>query len=220
MKFLAIDIGNVLCTMSPQLFINWLCDQKDINDNYFCTEAKAWDFFKTEHRLHDIGFTTIREDLYKKFNMANYRIDIGVEAWNSILKIDQDVMGALLELKRSENLKIAILSNMGEEHTQLMKTLLSPLYDVAIKHFSCEIGARKPSKLYYQSFLWEHPDFKGCLYLDDLLINIEAGKKAGFNAFQFSVLDDDKLEKLEIIKDIIKNKTISVASDESTDSLI
>ena len=76
----------------------------------------------------------------------------------------------------------------------------------SVKHYSCEVGARKPSKLYYHSFLQMHPEFKGAIYVDDNKENLEASKEFGFITIRLDLLDMKKIEidnKLNLIKRLL-----------------
>ena len=92
-------------------------------------------------------------------------------------------------LKSRHNLKIALLSNVGLEHAERMAKVLSyeGFFQDAIKHFSCQVGARKPTHLYYQSFLQLHPKWERCVYVDDLQANLDASKQFGFKPFRFDL---------------------------------
>ena len=113
-------------------------------------------------------------------------------------------------------MKVALLSNIGVEHAQMMETKLElgGFFPGAIKHFSCHVGARKPSMVYYQSFLLQHPEFFGCLYVDDVADNLNASKAFGFRTFQMTLQEpgiEDKIAQIEaiIVSDAVKEMTES-----------
>jgi FMN phosphatase YigB (HAD superfamily) len=98
-------------------------------------------------------------------------------------------MVQLLHYLHKSGVKLALLSNIGIEHANLIGKFWgsTEFYPQAVKHFSCWVGARKPNNIYYQSFLLDHPEFKGALYLDDLPENIATGKAYGLNGYQFAL---------------------------------
>jgi FMN phosphatase YigB (HAD superfamily) len=111
------------------------------------------------------------------------------------------------KIRSEEGLEIALLSNIGFEHAKLVHKLLS--YDECgfffnHKHFSCEVGARKPTKLFYQSFLMQHPEFQGCLYVDDLQENLDAADELGFRIRKFSLQDTDVKQRIYNLGKIIR----------------
>ena len=69
---------------------------------------------------------------------------------------------------------------------------------------SYEVGARKPSKLYYQSFLLDHPEYKGCLYVDDLPQNLAVGRYYGFRSFEYN-LEENGLRYFDDLKKAIND---------------
>lgn len=188
MKYLALDIGNVLCHLRQNHFVDILSSKLNI------TTAESIRFLKRFWELHDLGFTRIEDELIDKLGVkSEITLNELTEAWNGVIVSSRSTINFINWLRSEHEVKIALLSNMGVEHAQLMKTKLSQrdLFNSSIKHLSCEVGARKPSKIYYQSFLWENPEFKGCVYVDDLIENLKAGEKFGFEPFYFSLQDGE-----------------------------
>ena len=106
------------------------------------------------------------------------------------------------------NTQVALLSNVGLEHAIVMEKILdhhhlhsNKFFSKCVKHLSCQVGARKPTKLYYQSFLQQHPEFEGAAYLDDLQENLDMGKEFGFRPYFFSLEKEQRLT-LAKLKDI------------------
>lgn len=200
MKYIALDIGNVLCYCNEVKFLNAI----SVAGNISYKEAVR--FFQRFWELHDLGFTTIESELQDKLGIkSEITIKKLTEIWESTLIPDVEMIKYLLNLmfieKSNEpnikkNIQVALLSNIGKEHAAILKKTLDEsvynahgLFDECIKHFSCDVGARKPSYIYYQSFLSMHPEFKGCVYVDDLKENLIAGEKMGFKPFHFSLTD-------------------------------
>jgi FMN phosphatase YigB (HAD superfamily) len=209
MKYVALDIGNVLCHVDSKPFINNLSKTLNI------TLDEAGYFLHRTQKLHDLGYTVISDELRDHFKIKSQLIiDDLVKSWTNIVVPCLPVLEAFNKLTESHNLKVALLSNIGLEHAGMMEDILShgDFFKNSIKHFSCYVGVRKPSFIYYQSFLMQYPEFKGCLYLDDLDENLRMGKTLGFDTFKFE-LDEYKFvenpyrfhETLENISNIIKN---------------
>lgn len=203
MKFLAVDLGNVICEVNFDSFLKELSRSLNVSMddvNYFLNRTQ---------KLHDLGLTVISDELRDHFKIKSPAIiEKLMEEWSNTVTANASMISFLTELIHSDNVKIALLSNIGVEHAALMQKLLTKdVYDYSIKFFSCEVGARKPSMLYYKTFLDMHPEFKGALYLDDRIDNIESGNKFGFNSFHF-VLDNHKhssslAKEISIIKQMI-----------------
>jgi len=183
-NYLALDIGNVLCKVDIDPFINTIADTFSI----FKGEAEV--FVKRFQKSHDLGYTNTEEEIRSKFVRASeHQIKIILDAWNNVITTDKEMLTMLNEIKEKYDLVFALLSNIGTEHASLIQSKLDHegFLDKTVHHFSCEVGARKPSLLYYQSFLIEHPSARQCMYVDDLTENIEVGRKMGFEAVQFDL---------------------------------
>ena len=72
------------------------------------------------------------------------------------------------------------------------ETSIKAIYDNSIKHFSCHVGVRKPDYLFYQNFLVKHPDFRNCLYIDDLHDNLAMSLEYGFQGHHFDLSEKNK----------------------------
>lgn len=198
MKFLAIDIGNVLCDISMDNFLHPLCKETGIS----LEEGQR--FLKKTQKLHDLGHATIHDNLKDIFNLkAPIIINKLLDHWNNdVVFANQKMIEKITNLKNTYNVKIALLSNIGIEHAEIIKEKLNynNFYQDSVKYFSCFVGARKPTSIYYHSFILQHPEFKGCTYVDDLQENLDASMHFGFNPFRFALDEhniDDKILELE-----------------------
>lgn len=197
MKYIAIDIGNVLCDVTTTPFLETLSEEFNI------TLPEAARFLKRFQQLHDLGYTTMEDELKDNFNVKSPILlkKIG-NIWNDSVIPNLSVIDNLNKLRKKHSLQVALLSNIGVEHAALIEEKLSygGFFPNAIKHFSCFVGARKPSLIFYQSFLIQHPEFKNCLYVDDLQDNLNASKPFGFQTFRLALDEadaDDKIKELE-----------------------
>ena len=202
MKYLAVDLGNVVCNVKFDNFLSELSRTLNLpleDVNYFLHRTT---------KLHDMGLTQISDELRDHFKIKSpVIIQNLIGEWNKVITANSTVVG-FLEKLLDENVKIALLSNIGIEHSGLIGNILGGfLYQNSIKFFSCEVGARKPNFLYYKTFLDMYPEFNGCLYLDDRIENIEGGKKFGFRSFHFELdkiwKSEDLENKLTEIKSLI-----------------
>lgn len=199
--YIAFDIGNVICNVDFTNFLNLL--SKYIN----ITTDEAFAFLGRIQRSHDLGISYLKDELVDHFQIRSHVIlNELLEAWNKSIKIN-DEMVKLLNRLLFKGYNIALVSNIGFEHAELMrKKILIPrlikgeiteyILDNEIKtqisgtiteFFSCDVGARKPSLLYYNTFLSIYPEFKECIYVDDLIENINIGNKFGLRSVQFDL---------------------------------
>lgn len=199
-KYICLDIGNVLCDVATQPFLETLSETFNI------TIPEADRFLKRFQQIHDLGYTTMEDELKDKFGLKSpITINKLVEAWNDSVTPNMAMIDKLNYLRDEHNLQVALLSNIGIEHANMMKIKLQEgnFFPNSIKHFSCFVGARKPSMVYYQSFLMQYPEFKGCIYVDDLTINLEASKQFGFQTFHMSLAEDDVEYKISLLQQLL-----------------
>lgn len=204
MKYIALDIGNVLCNVDMTFFI------EDLSQTFNVSIQEATYFLRRFQRIHDLGYTTMADELKEKFGIkSEVTIERLVKKWNSAVTPFTMILEMFNDLRDKHQLQVALLSNIGIEHAIMMEETLNHggFFPGAIKHFSCDVGARKPSMIYYQSFLWQYPKFKGCLYVDDLQENLDAGAKFGFIPFQFDLTKPGVDGKIKEIEQLIINST-------------
>lgn len=182
MKQLALDIGNVICHVDFDKILNVLSKSLNIS------KAEALYFLNRTQKLHDLGLTNLSDELHDHFNIKSEIIIADIlSEWNKSIQIDNDVIREIERLRDKLDLEIALVSNIGIEHAEHIRKNLS--LGNTIQFFSCEVGARKPSYLYYKTFLDMYPQFNGAIYLDDLDVNLEIGRKFGLNALKFALSD-------------------------------
>jgi len=197
-KYICLDIGNVLCNVATAPFLETL------SETFNVTIPEAHRFLKRFQQIHDLGYTTMEDELKDKFGAKSPGIIKKlVEAWNASVTPCMPMIDRLNHLREKQGLQVALLSNIGVEHAAMMEDKLKHggFFPGAVKHFSCFVGARKPSMVYYQSFLFQYPEFKGCLYVDDLQENLNASKQFGFKTFWLSLEEPDieqKIQELEV----------------------
>ena len=202
MKYIALDIGNVLCHVATEPFLEML------SETFNVTIPEASRFLKRFQQIHDLGYTTMEDELKDKFGVKSpVTIKRLVEGWNASVYPNMHILDRLNDMRDKHDLQVALLSNIGVEHAAMMEEKLAHngFFPGAIKHFSCFVGARKPSMIYYQSFLTQYPEFKGCLYVDDLQENLNASKVFGFQTYHFTLEDPKYEDKVAAIEALVIN---------------
>ncbi len=180
MNYLAIDFGNVISHLNFDQYLRKLSSSLNISLD------SASHFLNRTQKIHDLGLTNLNDELVDHFGIKSEVIREEIlESWNKILVLDNTVLECLYKLETKYKLNIAILSNIGPEHASIIRN--NRILNRYTHHFSCEVGVRKPNYLYYQSFLQLHPEFKGCVYIDDLQENLDVGNKLGFNSYHFDL---------------------------------
>lgn len=201
----AFDIGNVLCHFDIKKFTSKLSEVVGISDH------DAYFFLARLQAHQDIGITSVATELEFQYKLSGTDICKLIECWNSTVTPNLSMMN-FLENLRSDGVKIAFLSNMGPEHIEHLRSIAPKMFDKGIQHISCEVGARKPTKLFFQSFVEDHAEFQGCVYIDDIEANLKAGKHYGFKVYGFNLDEHMKLtmsqQKTELTR--LKNMIINM----------
>jgi FMN phosphatase YigB (HAD superfamily) len=189
MKYIALDIGNVLVYVNFKPFLSKLSRLQNISTN------QAFHFLERTQKLHDLGLTKIEDELIDHFDIKSEdNIRDLVYTWECSLTFNKTMERFIGQLN-SKATKIALVSNIGFEHKNIIEQIL-PKEINFIKFYSCDAGVRKPSYNYYSLFLEMYPEFAGCVYLDDREENLNASKLFGFDARHFDI---EKLSNDDIV---------------------
>lgn len=185
---ICFDLGNVIVECDVDKFYDQMKDF--FSEEKYKQLIAMRDIIQTQH---DIGIVTYR-NFFEHFDtsLSKEKIDQILELWNQAVKPNDEMVDFVLNFKK-KNGGVAYLSNIGYEHSQHLTKSYPELFEHALLHFSCEVGARKPTKLYFQSFLKEETVVrwpKPHLLIDDRQDNCEMAKRLGFATFQFSLKDE------------------------------
>lgn len=185
MQCIAFDIGNVLCHFDIDDFYD-----KSVENHSDPIQSRELIKNLTEELEHldYIGAVTISNEIRRKFNniFTEEQIEKIIDTWNKTVSPNEQMMNFISSLKY-DNIKIALLSNMGKDHAVYLKNTYPLLFDVDVIHLSYEVGSFKPHKLFFQSFLMNNEEYAGCVYLDDKKENIISAAKMKFNAVHFDL---------------------------------
>lgn len=181
MSYVAFDIGNVICDVDLNVFVNKLVEL-DILES---TEDGMRVLNEIQH-AQDIGLINLEGYLLDTLKVKRSLIPELMESWHSTVKPNNTMIN-LIDALENKGVNIAFLSNIGFEHMSMIRNEYGDFFNRHIQHFSCEVGARKPFKLYYQSFLFENPKFDHAIYLDDREENVKAAKSAGLQGHLFKL---------------------------------
>ena len=196
----AFDIGNVLCRVDLDPFCSAMSSISGVS------KEEAYHFLEKNQYDMDVGRRALKEIIKYELNIKEWNLYSYNKIINSWLMCVTPIveMQKLLKELAENNYKVALLSNIGYDHANYISNLDG--FKSCIKHFSCEVGIRKPSKLFFQSFLMEYPEFIGASYFDDKIENINSAAAIGFDAIQFDLntKNSNELAANEIRKIILK----------------
>lgn len=106
-------------------------------------------------------------------------------AWNSMLDREPMLEERLFE-ELSARYRLLILSNTDPIHVEWMEANLSVLQYFPERIYSCLVGVAKPGPGIYQIAIEKAGvEPEQIFYVDDALENVEAGRRAGLQAYQF-----------------------------------
>lgn len=167
-KRIAFDIGNVICHVNLDQFFEFLVEREVVE-----SKEQADDFIAGIQYPQDLGLYNIRQGFYR-FNphLPKKTLQDLHDVWLEIVTPSQPMLDVLDEII-DNGYQIALLSNIGYDHAGIVRQKCK-VFQKCHQHFSCEVGARKPTKLYYQSFILQYGWPKDVLFLDDRQENIQA----------------------------------------------
>ena len=182
--YIAVDVGNVLVHVDFKQFLNRLSQALNIS----MQDAEL--FLATNQKTQDLGISEMLPELRDRLGVKSEPLAQELaRLWIDAISPADWLLEEINVWRREHDVIVAILSNVGVEHTIKMSQILGELFRESVKHLSFQVGARKPTFLYYQSFLAMHPEFQGCIFIDDRPENLEASRLFGFRPLHFA-LDD------------------------------
>jgi FMN phosphatase YigB (HAD superfamily) len=197
-KPIALDIGNVIVKWDPEVFIKpfvnelcliyeestFRCDASGDVSIRITPDPVEW--LNRVQPLQDLGISSIRDALDLSFPKVDKQtLDRLNDNWIKTIEFNDEMLQIVEGWIATR--KVALLSNMGFQHLHYLRRRLPTIFSKTIQHISCEVGARKPMKLFYQSFMLDNPDFKSAWYLDDIEENVSMGNRYGLNGNVFHI---------------------------------
>lgn len=190
-RYVCFDIGNVLYHIKFDPLLERL------SSLYGISKEEGYAFLNSNQRLCDLGLIMVRDEIVDQYHEKNPKIlNELAQLWMDSVLCGYSSM-LMLENLQAKGYQIALLSNIGYEHKTQIEN--ESLFSSCIKFLSCDVGARKPTALYYKTFTEMYPEFIGAPYIDDLHENLEMGKQFGLNPIHFALdaCEGKWLEKTE-----------------------
>lgn len=190
-----MDIGNVLVHVNLNAFTEVIT--KIIPKNH-----DPMLFLETIQALHDVGYITMRQALRDKYELShasNDEVETLINVWNLVVERNEFMINFMKDLS-SQGVRFALLSNMGHEHHEYLKKICPEIFELSEIHFlSYQVGARKPSRLFFKTFVEDYNSWGGSIYIDDRIDNLVASKQYAFRTIHF------ELDKQKSLFDLKKN---------------
>ena len=196
-KTIFFDIGGVLIDIHPERTYQYLSDSADVEVS-MVKESFPWD----AHDQYERGIMN-NEDWFIAYKEALpqpcclKRSDFW-NAWELLLGEEKNTVNILEALNKQYS--IWLLSNTNPKHIQdeIEKRYLFPsLVNGAV--YSFDVGVRKPEKEIYEIAMQRaNANPQECLFIDDLLENIQAAKQIGIEGIHFISSEQLKQELVHL----------------------
>ena len=182
-RYLCLDVGNVLGRLDMKPFI------KALEFYTGSSEELSYEYLAHIQKVQDLGLYSIRNELKYKFNVDSNVLEALLESWNQILTPDERALNFYANMIDKFGLRVMIVSNVGIEHSKNFDVIFDKhsFFKKAIKHYSCFVGARKPTPVYYHLLNEMYPEFRGAVYVDDMVENLEMGERFGFRTHHLNL---------------------------------
>ena len=196
-KTIFFDIGGVLIDIHPERTYQYLSDSADVEVSVV-KESFPWDAHDQYERgimNNEDWFITYKESLPQPCCLK--RSDFW-NAWKLLLGEEKNTVNILEALNKQYS--IWLLSNTNPKHIQdeIEKRYLFPsLVNGAV--YSFDVGVRKPEKEIYEIAMQRaNANPQECLFIDDLLENIQAAKQIGIEGIHFISSEQLKQELVHL----------------------
>ena len=196
-KTIFFDIGGVLIDIHPERTYQYLSDSADVEVS-MVKESFPWDAHDQYERgimNNEDWFITYKESLPQPCCLK--RSDFW-NAWKLLLGEEKNTVNILKALNKQYS--IWLLSNTNPKHIQdeIEKRYLFPsLVNGAV--YSFDVGVRKPEKEIYEIAMQRaNANPQECLFIDDLLENIQAAKQIGIEGIHFISSEQLKQELVHL----------------------
>jgi len=182
-KFIIFDLGQVLVkVLFPEFLLKFSAkfqiDPSEITDNrhngahidFMVGKISPVEFHQKtcEHFNHDMPI--------KKFKAL----------WLQMLGEEIDGTGVIIDELEKSNCNLALLSNIDPWHFAHCQENFPVLNRFSKKFLSYEMEMKKPDLEIYQQVANElHAKPEECLFIDDLVENIEGAKQVGYDTIRF-----------------------------------
>jgi FMN phosphatase YigB (HAD superfamily) len=180
-KKVAFDIGNVLFHFDLNPLLDLLIGLNIVADNDMAYEFIGGSFQHSQ----EIGLCDIKQSFYQlNPQLSNKTLQDIHDGWMETFYPSLPMIEIVEELI-CNNYEVALLSNIGPDHAYFVRDNCK-IFNKCIQHFSCDVGARKPTRLFFQSFLISYGWGKNTKYFDDRQDNIAMGNEY-YNGILFDI---------------------------------
>lgn len=149
----------------------------------------AWELIRGDEHWHDwqegrISPTEWHRHLMRRLNLSLSYAEFR-DTWNLVLD-PETILGENLFIQLGSRCRLALLSNTDPFHVQCLEEKFAFGRHFAVRVYSCEVGASKPSPVIYKAALERlNVTAQDALYIDDIQEFVDAARDMGLNAIRF-----------------------------------
>jgi putative hydrolase of the HAD superfamily len=184
------DLGNVLVRLQPEMMVKTLGSEG--TGEFVRYEKTVREYFRQYERGELITDEVLQlmEDLFRK----KYSQDTIREAFLSIIGKPIEGMDEIVR-RVGQSAHVALVSNTNDLHYEYCRRAVPALRFLPHHYLSFQIGAVKPEPEFYQYIVNDlESDPAQVLFIDDLEINLAGAEKIGFRPYQFSTVENLRME--------------------------
>ncbi len=182
-KAFFFDIGGVLVRVDPDSAIHKLSKRLNISESQI-QQAMSTELLHTYEKGH-LSSNQFYEQLLINYGSSNnLSLETFKTYWEDMLFPNED---SIAFLKRAtKKFPVWLLSNTNDFHFDLLEQHFPFMKWVNGGTYSFRVGSMKPEPLIYQEAIVKsgfRPE--EILFIDDLEVNVQAGKELGLNVIQY-----------------------------------
>ena len=183
MKVFLFDIGNVLCDFTYENFLN---TYEEISGKHVGMDGVVEEELYHAVERGDISDQTYVDRMNQHYN-TTWSVEDLKQAWQQIFTANESGR-ALYFQAIDKKIPVYTLSNIAQYHISAIEQNWDNLLSSATGLFlSYEMGFRKPDLMIYKMVINQlQIPAEDCFFVDDLTENIEAARKIGMQAHQFT----------------------------------
>ncbi len=196
-KTLIFDIGNVLLTFNPEVFLQKILGDEKKGSACFSLMVQSPEWQQLDKGL--ISIEKAKHIFIQRDPSLKDEIELFFEQWLDMFHPIEPTI-KLLDTLKEKGYKLYILSNFIRESFETLspKMAFLPKFDGIVTSYS--IGMAKPDRNIYEHIL-DKFDLKAseCVFIDDMQVNIDGAKAAGISTILFESTNQliDQLEKIQ-----------------------
>ena len=203
-KNVIVDLGNVMVTFSPDIYISQFVHKKGEIDyfNHICFKSPEWFAGDTGAMSRE---ETI-EALCKKYFADAEMIHTIMDNCDDMLR-PSEKNTALLKRLHEAGVGVYFLSNTNAHAFEMMSSTFEMFRYMDGGIASYQHGMTKPGQEIFRHFLkLYNKKAEECVFIDDTPVNAAAAASVGYHAIILKNIDDlaDELSKFEELAKIIK----------------